>query len=158
MVKILQCHTKGDKRYSPFCCYVEVCNYNDSIENHYQCAKRFENGFIPKNWKDAKLQNKLGVKRTHFELRNGLILPPDTKLVTDLAVQFYILMWYKYLRQHPELIEYASEFDEFNDIFKGAFPFCQADVIEKSVKDGVESLKDMCSEFIVLFRNHNLKS
>jgi hypothetical protein len=81
-----------------------------------------------------------------------LWLPPDTSKVTDLAVQLYISLWLKYLLQHPKLVAIASEYDEFVDIFKGSFPFCQADVIRKVVQDGVESLKPMCEEFLELCR------
>jgi hypothetical protein len=32
-MKILQCHTKGDKRFSPFCCYISAFNLTKSIED-----------------------------------------------------------------------------------------------------------------------------
>lgn len=146
-MKILQCHTKGDKRFSPFCCYVMAFGVNKSIENHYQTAKRFEGQLPPTDWKSAKAMQKVGYKRIGFELPNGLWLPSDTVKVDDLAVQFYIALWYKYLLLNPQLITIASEYDEFEDIFKGKFPFCQADVIRKCVKEGVESLKPMCADF-----------
>jgi O-acetyl-ADP-ribose deacetylase (regulator of RNase III) len=149
-MKILQCHTKGDKRFSPFCCYISAFNLTKSIEDHYQSAKRFEGKPAPKNWREAKALQKAGIKRIGFELPNGIWLPPDTNNTTDLAIQFYIALWYKYLKLNPHLIAIASEYDEFADIFKGKFPFCQADVISKCVKEGVESLKPMCADFFNL--------
>jgi hypothetical protein len=95
---------------------------------------------------------KAGFERIGFELPNGLSLPPDTNKVDDLAIQFYIALWYKYLKLNPHLIAIASEYDEFADIFKGKFPFCQADIIRQSVQHGIESLKPMCEEFMTLCR------
>jgi hypothetical protein len=155
-MKTLQCHTKGDQRFSPFCCYVEAFGIKRSIEDHYQSAKRFENQPNPNNWRDAKAYQKMGIKRIGFELPNGLWLPPETNKTTDLAVQYYIALWYKYLRLNPHLIEYASQFDDFVDIFKGKFPFCQADVIRQSVQHGIDSLKPMCEDFLKLCSHRNL--
>lgn len=149
-MKILQCHTKGDKRFSPFCCYLSAFNLTKSIEDHYQSAKRFEGQKPPQNWREAKAYQKAGITRIGFELPNGIWLPPDTNNTTDLAVQYYIALWYKYLKLNPHLVEYASQFEQFEDIFKGKFPFCQADIIRQSVKYGVESLKPMCEEFMTL--------
>jgi O-acetyl-ADP-ribose deacetylase (regulator of RNase III) len=151
-MKILQCHTKGDKRFSPFCCYLSAFNLTKSIEDHYQSAKRFEGKPAPKNWREAKAMQKAGIKRIGFELPNGIWLPPDTNNTTDLAVQYYIALWYKYLKLNPHLIEYASQFEQFEDIFKGKFPFCQADIIRQSVQHGIESLKPMCEKFMTLCR------
>ena len=159
-MKILQCHTRGDRRFSPFCCYVEAFGLTRSIEDHYQCAKRFEGKPAPQSWRDAKKWGKPqpygeGITRIGFELPNGLWLPPDTKQVTDLAIQWYIALWLKYLRQHPELLTIASEYDEFVDIFQGNFPFCQADVIRQAVREGVESLKPMCQQLLDLIERQN---
>lgn len=103
-MKILQCHTKGDKRFSPFCCYVMAFGMKKSIENHYQTAKRFKGQSPPTDWKSAKAMQKAGYQRIGFELPNGLWLPPDTNKVDDLAVQFYIALWYKYLLLNPQLV------------------------------------------------------
>lgn len=152
IMKILQCHTKGDKRFSPFCCYLEAFGIKRSIEDHYQTAKRFKDQPAPIDWRSAKAMQKAGHERIGFELPNGLWLPPDTTKVDDLAIQFYIGLWLKYLALHPQLIAIASEYDEFEDIFKGKFPFCQADVIRQVVKHGIKSLKPMCADFFNLCR------
>jgi len=40
-IRILQCHTRGDRRFTPFNCWVIAFGRRDTIENHYQRAKRF---------------------------------------------------------------------------------------------------------------------
>lgn len=39
-MKILECSSRGDKRFSAFYAKVEVFSKLDSIENHYQSCKR----------------------------------------------------------------------------------------------------------------------
>ena len=56
------------------------------------------------------------------------------KLEPKYLTPYYILLWVKYLDKHPELVEYASQFDEFNDKFRGKSINCQADVIRAYVK------------------------
>lgn len=152
-MKILSCHSRGDKRFSPFFCRLEAFGTVRSIKEHYQLAKRFQGKPAPRSWREAKAWQKEGIARLGFELPNGLWLPPDTRRVDDLAVQFYIALWLKYLRLHPELIAVASEYDEFEDIFKGSFPFSQADIIRQTVRFGVDSLKPMCESFLDLCRH-----
>ena len=134
-MKILECSSKGDKRYSAFYAKVNVFGKYDSIENHYQLCKRFGN-FIPSSWRDAK-----GKIPTHFNLKGK-------DIDINLLGQFYSLLWVKYLDENPELVEYASQFDEFNDIFKGKSLNCQADVVRKYIKQGRKSILEECGEFI----------
>lgn len=126
MINVLECSTKGDKRFSAFGAYVEVFGKRDSIENHYQTCKRFgKNGdIVPKSWREAK-----GKQPTAIEI-NGYRYP-----VEDLSA-FYKLLWVKYLDQHPALVQYAKQFDDFHDIFKGHSTNCQADVIRTYIKLG----------------------
>lgn len=56
------------------------------------------------------------------------------------------MLWYRYLLQNRELLAVAAEFDEFEDPFRGAFPLCQADVIRKATREGLESLRPMFAE------------
>jgi hypothetical protein len=52
---------------------------------------------------------------------------------------------------HPELVEYASKFDDFHDVFKGKNTInCQADVVRQYVKQGRKSIMDeeLVKEFI----------
>lgn len=171
--RILQCHSRGDGRFTPFNCYVEAFGRKDSIENHYQCAKVFDIGelvgvrqelSVPKDWRQAKNWKSSGCIQVGWKIGGHNF---DIKLNTserysfaldDWGIQYYIMLWYKYLRGKPELIRVASEFDGFEDIFKGKppkqFPFCQADVIEKVVGEGLESLRPMCKELWDYLVNH----
>ena len=51
---ILEVSSNGDKRFSALNAKVKINGKTDTIENHYQLAKRFKNEAPPKNWKDAK--------------------------------------------------------------------------------------------------------
>lgn len=139
-MEILECSSKGDKRFSAFYAKVSAFGKYDSIENHYQLCKRFGDE-APKTWKDAK-----GKQPTHIEL-NGV------KYDVQYLSMWYDLLWLKYLDAHPDLVEHASQFDDFNDIFKGKNSVnCQADSIRKYVKEGRGSILHDCSPLIMLLR------
>jgi hypothetical protein len=140
-MKILECSSKGDKRYSAFYAMVKVFGNIDSIENHYQLCKRFNN-IIPQTWRNAK-----GKQPTHIHI-NGKDY--DIKYLS----MFYKLLWVKYLDQNPELVEYAEQFDDFHDIFKGKNTVnCQADVIRQYIKLGRDSIMGECREFNEILNN-----
>lgn len=150
--RILQCHSKGDTRYSPFFCYVESFGMRRSIEDHYQSTKVFlnvKNGDVVKagDWRMAKFyqekKNTRTYSRLRFELPNGMDLGNSNGYTEDLVIQYYIALWYKYLKNNPDLLVIAAEYDDFEDPFKGKFPFCQADVIRQASKHGLETLRPM---------------
>lgn len=116
-MKILECSSKGDKRFSALYAKVNIDGKVDTIENHYQLAKRFGNAKAPTHWKQCK-----GRKPTHIEFR-GRRLPLGK--MTD----YYNWLWAMYLEQNPSLVEFLKEFDGFNDCF--ARPGCnnQAEAI-----------------------------
>jgi hypothetical protein len=154
-VRILQCHSRGDRRFTPFNCRVVAFGREDSIENHYHLAKRF-GSVAPRDWRHAK-----ELERSHRQ--TGWQIGPVAALVRsnaegssfrldDLGIQFYVMLWYRYLRTRPELVQAAAEFDEFEDPFRGSFPFCQADVIRQVVRESVESLRPMFAELESLLR------
>ena len=117
---ILECSSRGDKRFSAFYAYVTVFGVNDSIEHHYQNAKRP----IPKK----------GVKPEYLEI-NGSRYP------TSYLTAWYLLLWVKYLDEHPELVEFAKQFDDFHDMFVGAHTLnSQADAVRLYVKQGRKSI------------------
>ena len=158
--RVLQCHSRGDRRFSPFCCYVEAFGRRDSIENHYQRAKVFESNRVPRDWKEAKTWKKNHLKQIAWQI--GPFRLPCTQNqdkssfdLSDFGIQFYIGLWHKYLLANTRLITLASQFDEFEDPFKGSFPFCQADVIRQSVQQGVDSLRPMYSQLRSLLINSN---
>ena len=153
--RILQCHSRGARRYSPFNCYVTVWGEMDSIENHYHRAKVFEGGSRPRDWREAKRFKKEGLRQTGWQIGHLRVPcrsnPKGTSfLISDLGVQFYVLMWRKHLRAHPEKIAYASAFEDFCDPFAGDFPCSQAEVIRISVREGLDGLTALCTELLHL--------
>lgn len=138
-MKVLECSSKGDKRYSAFYARVSVFGVTDTIENHYQMSKRIGD-FVPATVKDIK-----GKRPTHFVVGKYTF---DIKYLTA----WYNLLWTKYLDCNPDLVAYANQFDDFNDMFKGRRTVnCQADVIRSYIKKGRESMYLECAEFISLF-------
>lgn len=134
MKKILECSSKGDKRFSAFYAKVKVFGVMDTIESHYQLSKRFANVdgsiFAPKNIKEAK-----GKQPVFFKLSGRSF---EVKHLTA----YYNLLWVKYLDSNPQLVEYARKFDDFSDMFKGKAVNCQADVIRKYIKEGRDSIRE----------------
>lgn len=128
--KILECSSKGDKRFSAMYATVEYADVNDTIENHYQSSKRFlVNGeYIQLSPQEAK-----GKKVDACCVFDELYTP-------ELLTAFYKWLWLKYLTDNKELLEYAKTFDDYNDMFKGKAINCQADVIREICND-IESVK-----------------
>lgn len=158
MDKILQCHSKGDKRFSPLFCWIEAFKINDTIENHYQKSKIFifdEEEKSPKDWYEAKTWQD-AIKKGSVEFKRNeeeFILPNGRRYPIKYQVYgWYSSLWLKYLDQKPELVEYASGFDDYVDIFKHSFPLCQADCIRLYCKQGRQALLDTCCEFLELIR------
>lgn len=119
-MKILECSTRGDKRFSAFGAYITINGRTDCIENIYQCSKRTKDGDIAGK----------GRPFSYFICPFcGLKFPKED--VSDL----YKGLWIVYFNEHPELLEYASEFDGYNDMFRGRSTNCQADVVREMVAD-----------------------
>lgn len=119
-MKILECSTRGDRRFSAFGAYITINGKTDCIENFYQKAKKTEDGSIAGKGKPF----------SYFVCPFCGIEFPDTE-VSDL----YKGLWIIYFNNHPELLEYAAGFDDFHDMFKGKSVNCQADVVREIVKD-----------------------
>ena len=76
-----------------------------------------------------------------------------SNLIKKYLTPWYKLLWVKYLDNNPEIVEYASQFDDFHDIFKGKNTInCQADVVRQYIKQGRESIIEECKEFIELLK------
>ncbi len=131
-IKVLECSSRGDRRFSALYAQVEVCGRLAAIEEHYQLAKRFP--WAPRHWREAK-----GLRPTHLEIC-GKQFP------VSYLTAWYALLWVLYLDQHPELVEHARQFDGFRDSY--ARPGCnsQARMIELYAKHGRESLLKLCSD------------
>lgn len=140
--RVLQCHSRGDQRFSPFFARVEFAGVEDTIENHYQLAKRFGRE-APKTWRDSK-----GRYPTHFHIA-GLDL--DIRY----GEQFYKLLWVFYFAKNPELVEYARTFSGYYDLFAGKSFINQAVVIEQYMKEGRQSVINDCKELIEILTQHD---
>ena len=112
----LECSSKGDKRFSAF--YARIKKYgNRSIEEIYQNSKRDEYNRVPGKGKKVK-----------YMFWEGKYYSP--KHLSNL----YSFLWKIYFEENPSLLEYASKFDTFTDMFRGKSINCQADVISYLVK------------------------
>lgn len=148
MTKSLECSSKGDKRFSALFAKVKVFDVFDSIESHYQRCKEYldiTGEFISaSDWKEAKAWQKEGKMPVRINI-NGIRLP------IDYLTPYYKLLWVKYLDANKGLVEYAKQFEEFTDMFKGANTLnCQADVIRQYVKEGRDSIMKECRSLIRL--------
>lgn len=118
--KVLECSSRGDRRFSALYATVTIKGKEQSIEQWYQNAKRTADG-------------KRAGKGKPFDY----IIDPFTgdKLPAKDASDLYRGLWITYLSKKPDLVEYASQFDEFHDMFRSSkMENCQADVIEAYVK------------------------
>lgn len=92
-----------------------------------------------------------------FLLPNGMFMPASTTRADDMAVQWYVSLWYKFLAKGQNarsLIKEALEYDDFLDIYKGKFPFSQ-EVVWRLVKQAggdFTVLLGYCGEFFELAR------
>lgn len=116
MIKIgsepfLECSSKGDKRFSAFYARLKCAN-GRSIEEIYQGSKVFPDGSRGLSPLAAK-----GKKAVNM----------------DFCKKVYEQAWQKYFEENPELLEYASNFNGFSDIFGQPNHQCQAIEIYKIV-------------------------
>jgi hypothetical protein len=75
-----------------------------TIERIYQGAKRDEDGqpfTQPKG------------KKPSFLFLNGELHPCTNRL----RQEFYLMLWYIYFIEHPELLDVADQYNQFRDIF-----------------------------------------
>ena len=160
MPRTLQCHSRGDVRFSPFGARVRMFGRLDNIENHYQSAKVFENGRGPADWREAREMKRAKLRQIGWRIGPRLLKTrqdrgdPKVFALEDFGIQLYCLLWCKYIRCHPELVEHARGFDAFEDPFAGNFPFSQAKVWELVAEheDGVERLAAMGWELADLLK------
>lgn len=136
-MKVLECSSKGDKRFSAF--YAKVDGV--SIEEKYQSCKMIF-GKEHLSWKEKK-----GLK-------------PDYCLINDVIYNaealtpYYKYLWCMYFYANPDLLNVIKEYDNFADMFKGKNSInCQADVIAEIKDVGIdevykESLLDVNDEWV----------
>lgn len=126
-MKILECSSKGCRELSAYGAYINFFGKYDCIERLYQSVKRDK----------FDQQAPKGAKVDHIIIFNGSL---HIRLEPRFLTPLYKLMWCCYLDSKPELVEYASQFDYFNDMFRGKSINCQADIIRQYVKDGRRSI------------------
>ena len=156
--RVLHVHSRGARRFSPFCCFVTAYGVNKSIESHYQESKIFEGGRRPRDWREAKSFGKrrphgLGLRQTGWQIGPHLFdVTPNARgtsfTVDDAGVQFYIRLWHRHLTAHPELVEEARQYDGWLDPFEGDFPFGQAKVFELVARRGVAALEPLFAPLV----------
>lgn len=131
-MRILECSSRGDRRFSALYAKVEVCGRLATIEEHYQLAKRFP--WAPRSWREAK-----GKRPTHLEIY-GRCFP------VSYLTAWYAYLWLKYLDEHPELVDFARGFDVFRDSFARPGANSQAEMIRLYVKEGRKALLRLCGD------------
>lgn len=153
-MKVFECQSKAHKGFTSFFSYVSVFNETRCIANHYYAVKVFKsaNGEVifPEDWKESRKWANAGVRQIAWKIGDFILpLRMNSKgyKIDDFGVQWYILLWYKHLRENPDKLEYLQQFDQFNDSYKNkSFPFGQADIMLKVKQDGLNSLRLMASE------------
>ncbi|MED1125279.1 DUF6977 family protein [Bacillus atrophaeus] len=155
-MKILECSSKGDKRFSAFYAKVDILGKKASIEEHYQHSKLFaeedKHGEINltsyTDIKHIKQKQRFGDMPVRFRVG-------EYDYPAEYLSMYYKLLWVTYLDDRPVLVDFASQFDDFNDIFRGKNTAnCQADVIRQYVKKGRDSVLKDCEPFVeVLMRD-----
>jgi hypothetical protein len=136
--QVLECSSRGDRRFSALYARVRICGREATIEAHYQLAKRFP--WAPRTWREAK-----GKKPTHLEIC-GRTLPPE------YLTAWYALLWLVYLDAHPELVAYARQFDGFTDSFARPGANTQAEMVRLYVKEGRQALLRLCAPLLRALR------
>lgn len=101
---VLECSSKGDKRFSAFYARVKSAG-NKSIEELYQGAKVFSDGTTGLSPREAK-----GKKAVNM----------------DYCAKLYDELWFKYLDENPELVKELRKYKGFSDMFGRPNCQCQA--------------------------------
>lgn len=140
---VLECSSIGDPRFSAKFAIVTVFGVKSFIEEHYQLSKRFGDEPAPEKAWHAK-----GKEPTHFVV-NGTVFPKE------LLSSWYKLLWVKYLDENPDLVQYAAQFDDFTDHFRGKSINCQADAIKQYVQKGRRDVMSECAELLRLMKDNH---
>lgn len=152
-MRILECSTRGDRRFSALCAEVSVFGKLATIESHYQCTKRLvdpRTGEVVRgeSWRDVKRLQHQGCTPVYHEFAGYPEVEEGFTFSATLSRAFYYLLWAKYLDRHPELVEYASQFDSFNDVFARPGSVTQAQAVYLYVKHGRETLLAECQPLV----------
>ena len=101
--KVLECSSMGDRRFSALFAMISIKGREQSIEEWYQNSKRTADG------------KKAGKGKPFHH-----IVDPFTgdALPAKDAVDLYRGLWITYLNNHPDLVAYAAQFDDYSDVFQ----------------------------------------
>ena len=118
-IQALECSSMGDKRFSGIYAKLNIHGKEMSIEEIYQNARRDEYG---------KKAGKGKPCTQIIDPYSGCTLPASEEQ------WLYRGLWIAYFKQHPELIEYASNFQTFTDYFnKDNSHISPAEIVEAYV-------------------------
>lgn len=107
-MNILQCHSRGDTRFSPFYAKLQT---GESLEDIYQRTRRGLNGAMyPKEERERD--------KPCYSVQVGKTLVQVSECPTILY-DWLLALWMLYFQDHPSLLEEASKYDGFLDIFDG---------------------------------------
>jgi hypothetical protein len=106
-MKILQCHSKGDRRFSAL--YAKLAD-GRSIETIYQLAKRDGNG-CPYGESPQAAKGKPACF-LH-------ILGENVPCTLELRHKFFTMLWWIYFKENPGLMSIVLEHEACQDIFDG---------------------------------------
>lgn len=106
---MLECSSKGDKRFSAFYARIRSLG-NRSIEEIYQGSKIFADGSTGLSPREAK-----GKKAVNM----------------DYCAKIYDKLWVIYLDENPELVKVLKEYKGYSDMFGRPGCQCQAVSIYK---------------------------
>lgn len=139
---ILECSTKGDTRFSAFGARVRVFGLEDLIEFHYFLSKQFNNIKAP-SYKDSWTVKMKYLRDTKGKTPDHIRIAGH-KFSLDSMSQWYYFLWLKYLSENPDLVQYLSLFDDYNDIFGKPDRLCQADAIRMYMHHGYDHMTLYC--------------
>lgn len=127
--KVLECSSRGDRRFSALFANVTIKGKTQSIEVWYQNAKRTADG------------KRAGKGKTF----DHIVCPfTGDKLPAGEASNLYKGLWITYLSKNPDLVAYAEGFDSFHDMFRRENTVnCQADVIAAYVRDSAAFVSEV---------------
>lgn len=112
---ILECSSKGDKRFSAF--YARIpWRGNRTIEELYQGYKLFDGYVSGLSIKEAKGKKPINI---------------------EACRKFYSQLWNEYFDAHPEFVIELSQYNGFSDIFGQAGHACQAEEVYRIMKERV---------------------
>ena len=104
MYPMLECSSKGDKRFSAFYARIRSLG-NKSIEELYQGAKVFADSTTGLSPREAK-----GKKAINMEY----------------CAKLYDKLWERYLDENPELVDVLKKYSGYSDMFGKPGCQCQA--------------------------------